>query len=70
METLYAMAGMFPENDGANKSKLECAPSEAEPPALPEHREIPTLAVKGNISSLPPIASSSDYILFCSLFLS
>lgn len=46
VETLYAMAGMFPENDGANKSKLESAPSEAESPALPEHREIPTPAVK------------------------
>lgn len=70
METLYAMAGMFPENDSVNNSKLESSPSEAKPPALREHRESCTPAVKGNISFFPPIASSSDYIFFSSLFLS
>ncbi|XP_024039075.1 uncharacterized protein LOC18040375 isoform X5 [Citrus clementina] len=46
VETLYAMAGMFPENDSVNNSKLESAPSEAKPPALQEHRESCTPAVK------------------------
>ncbi|KAL9445874.1 hypothetical protein AB3S75_013703 [Citrus x aurantiifolia] len=46
VETLYAMAGMFPENDSLNNSKLESAPSEAKPPALREHRESCTPAVK------------------------
>ncbi|KAL9449026.1 hypothetical protein AB3S75_011045 [Citrus x aurantiifolia] len=46
VETLYAMAGMFPENDSVNNSKLESAPSEAKPPALREHRESCTPAVK------------------------
>lgn len=58
------MAGMFPENDSENKSKLESAPSEAKPPALQEHMETCTPAVKGNIRFFPPIASSSDYIFF------
>lgn len=58
------MAGMFPENDSVNNSKLESAPSEAKPPALREHRESCTPAVKGNISFFPPIASSSDYFFF------
>ncbi|KDO84854.1 hypothetical protein CISIN_1g003719mg [Citrus sinensis] len=46
VETLYAMAGMFPENDSVNNSKLESSPSEAKPPALREHRESCTPAVK------------------------
>lgn len=46
VETLYAMAGMFPENDSLSNSKLESAPSEAKPPALQEHRESCTPAVK------------------------
>lgn len=47
METLYALAEMFSDNDNANKNNLENSPSEAKPPALPECRESPPTAFKG-----------------------
>ncbi|KAL9445870.1 hypothetical protein AB3S75_013703 [Citrus x aurantiifolia] len=58
VETLYAMAGMFPENDSLNNSKLESAPSEAKPPALREHRESCTPAVKDSAVTKEELGST------------
>ncbi|KAL9449028.1 hypothetical protein AB3S75_011045 [Citrus x aurantiifolia] len=58
VETLYAMAGMFPENDSVNNSKLESAPSEAKPPALREHRESCTPAVKDSAVTKEELGST------------
>lgn len=58
VETLYAMAGMFPENDSENKSKLESAPSEAKPPALQEHMETCTPAVKDSAVTKEELGST------------
>ncbi|KAH9759068.1 hypothetical protein KPL71_016887 [Citrus sinensis] len=58
VETLYAMAGMFPENDSVNNSKLESSPSEAKPPALREHRESCTPAVKDSAVTKEELGST------------
>ncbi|XP_041021425.1 uncharacterized protein LOC121262845 isoform X3 [Juglans microcarpa x Juglans regia] len=41
VETLYALAGMFPNNDANEKSKLDREYTEARPLAFPESRENP-----------------------------
>ncbi|KAH7567139.1 hypothetical protein JRO89_XS07G0022700 [Xanthoceras sorbifolium] len=47
VETLYALAGMFPDNDSSNdKSKLETTPSEAKPSAFPDCKESPTPVIE------------------------
>ncbi|XP_031283155.1 uncharacterized protein LOC116141822 [Pistacia vera] len=51
VETLYALAEMFSDNDTTNKNKLENSPSEAKPPALPECRESPTTAFEASAVS-------------------
>ncbi|KAJ0086442.1 hypothetical protein Patl1_09549 [Pistacia atlantica] len=51
VETLYALAEMFSDNDTTNKNKLENSPSEAKPPALPECRESPTTAFEDSAVS-------------------
>ncbi|KAF5462129.1 hypothetical protein F2P56_018160 [Juglans regia] len=42
VETLYALAGMFPNNDANEKSKLDTEYTEARPLAFPESRENPS----------------------------
>lgn len=46
METLYALAGMFPSNDVNEKSKLDTESME-EKPALPESRESTMPSLEG-----------------------
>ncbi|XP_044475898.1 uncharacterized protein LOC123203557 isoform X2 [Mangifera indica] len=64
VETLYALAEMFSDNDNANKNNLENSPSEAKPPALPECRESPPTAFKDSavsregFSSICPVRTS------------
>ncbi|KAE8057239.1 hypothetical protein FH972_013945 [Carpinus fangiana] len=61
VETLYALAGMFPSNDVNEKSKLDSESMEEKPSALPESREstMPSLedsaVTKDNLSALPLI---------------
>ncbi|XP_059459880.1 uncharacterized protein LOC132189248 isoform X3 [Corylus avellana] len=59
VETLYALAGMFPGNDVNEKSKLDSESMEEKPSALPESREstMPSLeaVTKDNLSSMPLI---------------
>ncbi|KAJ4702113.1 Restriction of telomere capping protein [Melia azedarach] len=58
VETLYALARMFPDNDTADKTKLDIAPSEANPPALLEHRESPTPAIKDSAVTKEDLSST------------
>ncbi|TXG52065.1 hypothetical protein EZV62_021234 [Acer yangbiense] len=46
VETLYALAGMFPDNDSHDKRKLETTPLEAKLPALPDCKDSPTPAIE------------------------
>ncbi|XP_062164014.1 uncharacterized protein LOC133870807 isoform X2 [Alnus glutinosa] len=61
VETLYALAGMFPSNDVNEKSKLDGESMEEKPSALPESREstMPSLedsaVTKENLSSMPSL---------------
>lgn len=47
VETLYALAGMFPDNDMSDKSKLEYENLEIVPSALREPRETHTPVSEG-----------------------
>ncbi|XP_044511292.1 uncharacterized protein LOC123229502 isoform X2 [Mangifera indica] len=61
VETLYALAEMFSDNDTTDKNKLENSPSEAKHPALPECRESPTTAFEvstEDLSSTCPMRTS------------
>lgn len=58
VETLYALAGMFPNNNANEKSKLDSESMAAEPSAMPESKEspMPTLedsaVTNDNLSSI------------------
>ncbi|KAF5740856.1 hypothetical protein HS088_TW11G00936 [Tripterygium wilfordii] len=64
VETLYSLAGMFHDNDSTDQDKLDG--EEANPPALPEAGEGPTLAkedsvaVKEDLSCLSGTAEPTD----------
>lgn len=47
METLYALAGMFPNNDASEKSKLDTESMEAKPSAMPVSKESPMPTLEG-----------------------
>jgi hypothetical protein len=47
VETLYALAGMFPSNDVNEKSKLDGESMEEKPSALPESRESTMPSLEG-----------------------
>ena len=47
VETLYALAGMFPNNDANEKSKLDSESMAAEPSATPESKESPMPTLEG-----------------------
>lgn len=47
METLYALAGMFPNNDASEKSKLDSETVEAKPSAMPVSKESPMPTLEG-----------------------
>ncbi|KAL6295577.1 hypothetical protein ACE6H2_003719 [Prunus campanulata] len=49
VETLYALAGLFPNNDANDNSKLDTESLDANPSALPEFKETPTPAFEGLI---------------------
>ncbi|CAL2233096.1 unnamed protein product [Prunus armeniaca] len=52
VETLYALAGLFPNNDANDNSKLDTESLDANPSALPESKETPTPAFEvGNDKS-------------------
>ncbi|KAM1434390.1 hypothetical protein ACFX13_043199 [Malus domestica] len=52
VETLYALAGLFPRNDANDNSKVDCESLDANPSALPESRESLTPAFEvGNDKS-------------------
>lgn len=48
VETLYALAGLFPNNDANDNSKLDTESLDANPSALPESKETPTPAFEGD----------------------
>nr|XP_023914948.1 uncharacterized protein LOC112026492 isoform X1 [Quercus suber] len=63
VETLYALAGMFPNNDASEKSKLDSESMEAKPSAMPVSKEspMPTLedsAVTNDNLSLTPLITA------------
>ncbi|KAF3944869.1 hypothetical protein CMV_028713 [Castanea mollissima] len=65
VETLYALAGMFPNNDASEKSKLDSESIEAKPSAMPVSKEspMPTLedsaVTNDNLSSTPLITAEA-----------
>ncbi|KAF3446778.1 hypothetical protein FNV43_RR11958 [Rhamnella rubrinervis] len=61
VETLYALAGMFPYNVESDKSKLDSEYLETDPAALAEPKEThtPVLeAVKDNLNSIGPLTTA------------
>lgn len=48
METLYALAGMFPNNDASEKSKLDSESMEEKPSAMPVSKESPMPTLEGS----------------------
>ncbi|KAK3231791.1 hypothetical protein Dsin_003672 [Dipteronia sinensis] len=66
VETLYALAGMFPDNDSHDKHKSETTPLEAKLPALPDCKESPTPAIedsaitKEDESSICPLRTTES----------
>lgn len=47
VETLYALAGLFPRNDSNDNGKVDCESFDANPSALPESKEGLTPAFEG-----------------------
>lgn len=71
MESLYALAGMFPDNDKTeNKGELAGESTESKPSALPEARESPAPALGPFLIYYGSLAEAFPFFpwLLCHLF--